>query len=88
MPRMRQPGQQIKVWLPQPLYDAIKQDRKDTGRPMAEIARGIIADHYQRLARAAGLDVVMDGHTGVMLTIDADADAEMVIEGLSPHSAG
>lgn len=60
MPKMSEPGQQVKVWLPQPLYDALNQESDDSGRKMAEIMREAIAERYQRQAVEAGLDVVID----------------------------
>jgi len=57
MPKMRDPGKQYKVWLPEPLAGCVEQDAGDTGRSRAEVIRSIVAQHYQRLARAAGLGV-------------------------------
>jgi len=64
MPKMNQDGQQVKVWLPQPLYDGLNQESGDSGRSMAEIVREAIAERYQRQAQEAGLDVVIDAGAG------------------------
>lgn len=46
MPKMGQPGQQIKVWLPRPVYKALRRESDVTGRPMAEIAREELTERY------------------------------------------
>jgi len=50
-------GQQVKVWLPQPLYDALRAEAKDTGRSMSEIGREEIAERYRRQAEGVGIDI-------------------------------
>ena len=62
MPKKGQPGKQFKVWLPEPLASCVEQDAGDTGRSRAEVIRSIVAQHYQRLARAAslGVEIVAD----------------------------
>jgi len=55
-------GEQIKVWLPQHLVDALRQDAKDAGeRHVQPIVRYILGQHYQDQARAANWVDVLEG---------------------------
>lgn len=62
MPKMMQgAGKQVKIWLPQHIIDALRQDAMDAGeRHIQPIARHILGQHYQRQARGAGLDVQIE----------------------------
>jgi len=48
MPKMSEPGQQIKVWLPDHILDALRQDAKDGGeRKVQPVIRYILGQHYR-----------------------------------------
>jgi len=58
MPKLGE-GEQVKVWLPTHLLDALRQDAKDCGeRHIQSIMRMILGRHYQGQVREAGLDTV------------------------------
>lgn len=46
MPKMSEPGKQIKVWLPMPIHNQLENEAEQTGRKKAEIAREQIAARY------------------------------------------
>ena len=55
-------GEQIKVWLPRHLVDALRQDAKDAGeRHVQPIVRYILGQHYRDQATASNLAGVSEG---------------------------
>jgi hypothetical protein len=58
-------GQQIKVWFPEHILDALWQDAKDSGeRHVQPLVRYIIGKHYQEQANGVGLVVDEGGSNG------------------------
>ena len=61
MPKMSEPGKQIKVWLPNHVLAALQQDAKDNGESKVQpVVRHILGAHYCRQAEAAGLDIQIE----------------------------
>lgn len=55
-------GEQIKVWLPRHLVDALRQDAKDAGeRHVQPIVRYILGQHYRDQTVVANLVEVSKG---------------------------
>ena len=65
MPKMPEPGKQIKVWLPQHILDALGQEAKDSGEKRVQsIVRIILGRHYRGQVREVGPDAVELQGTG------------------------